>query len=52
MNSETCSHGIPWSEDCPQCNLVWARGTVERLGPVVDQAREVIAAAEREEVKT
>jgi hypothetical protein len=47
MIGETCSHGIPWTEDCPQCNLVWARDTVERLGPVVDEARAVIEAAEQ-----
>jgi hypothetical protein len=29
---KTCSHGIPWHEDCPQCALVSARETVRHWG--------------------
>jgi hypothetical protein len=50
---KTCSHGIPWNDHCPECELATARKTVAQWGDAVDEARRVIAEAEkREEVKT
>lgn len=48
MLGETCSHGIPWNTDCPQCDLVSARQLAEHWGPLVDEARRVIAEAKEE----
>jgi hypothetical protein len=45
---KTCSHGIAWSDHCPQCELVSARETVAHWGEAVDRARAVIEAVERE----
>jgi hypothetical protein len=44
---KTCSHGIAWSDHCPQCELVSARETVAHWGEAVDRARAVIAATEQ-----
>lgn len=52
MVSDTCSHNIRWTEECPDCALVSAKGLVERWGKAVDEARKVIAESEKEEVKT
>jgi hypothetical protein len=42
---KTCSHGIPWTDHCPQCELVSARETVAHWGEAVDKARSVIESA-------
>ncbi|WCM21436.1 hypothetical protein NDK50_08290 [Paraburkholderia bryophila] len=53
MLDNQCSHGIKWTDDCAECNLSGARETVRHFGPMVDEARRVIEAAEHtEEVKT
>ena len=51
MIHETCSHGIPWDQECPKCALIMARETVRHFGRQVDEARAVIEAQEKEEVK-
>lgn len=43
----TCSHGARWDEECKECDLVWARQFVEHWGSKVDEARKVIAEAEK-----
>ena len=50
--NDRCSHGKTWSQECPDCALVSAKGLVERWGPAVDEARKVIAESEKEGVKT
>lgn len=40
-----CSHGKPWKDYCPACELVSARETVRHWGREVDEARKVIAEA-------
>lgn len=47
---DRCSHGIPWNEHCPQCELVSAKEIVAHWGSSVDEARRVIAEAEKREV--
>lgn len=42
---EACSHGIRWTCHCRECDLVTARETVRHWGPVVDEARRLIAEA-------
>lgn len=49
--NDRCSHGKTWSQECPDCALVSAKGLVERWGKAVDEARKVIADA-GETVKT
>lgn len=44
---QTCSHGIPWSEDCPQCALISAREAVRHWGPLVDESRRLIEEMEQ-----
>lgn len=44
---DACSHGKPWSEECPECNLVAARELVAHWGSAVDEARKMIAANKR-----
>jgi hypothetical protein len=44
---DTCSHGVPWHADCPQCALISARETVRHWADLVDEARAIIAAAEQ-----
>jgi hypothetical protein len=47
-----CSHGKSWHEECPECALVSAEETVRHWGRAVDEARRVIAEAEkRQEVE-
>lgn len=48
---ETCSHGVPWSSQCRECDLVSAREAVRHWGPVVDEARRVIESAESDETE-
>jgi hypothetical protein len=43
-----CSHGIAWSDHCPQCELASARETVAHWGEAVDRARAVIESVERD----
>ncbi len=45
---KTCSHGIPWSLQCRECDLVSAREVVRHFGALVDEARAVIEATEKE----
>jgi hypothetical protein len=52
MTQDKCSHGVPWGRDCLACDLVSARQIIEHWGPLVDEARKVIAEAEKEEVGT
>jgi hypothetical protein len=47
MLGETCSHGIKWSCQCRECDLVSAKEFVLRWGPMVDEARAKIADAEK-----
>ena len=41
----TCSHYVPWGEDCPQCNLASARELVAHWGEKIDEARALISRA-------
>lgn len=45
--NDRCSHGKTWSQECPDCALVSAKGLVERWGKAVDEARRVIAESEK-----
>ncbi|MDR6421349.1 hypothetical protein J2801_003637 [Paraburkholderia phenoliruptrix] len=47
MLGETCSHGITWSCQCRECDLIAARETVRHFGSMVDEARAMIAEAEQ-----
>lgn len=47
--NDRCSHGKTWAEACPECEIVSAKEVVEHWGPVVDEARATIAAAEQME---
>jgi hypothetical protein len=47
MLGETCSHGIKWSCQCRECDLIAARETVRHFGSMVDEARAKIAEAEQ-----
>jgi hypothetical protein len=42
-----CSHGKRWDEECADCALVSAQQFVARWGPMVDEARAVIAASRK-----
>ena len=44
---KTCSHGKRWDEPCPDCELISAREIVKHWGKAVDDARRVIAEAEK-----
>ena len=54
MTEWKCHHGFTFAQACKQCELETARAFAEHYGPYVDEARAVIAAAERgaEEVNT
>jgi hypothetical protein len=39
---DRCSHGIPWTSPCRECEIVSARETIAHWGPAIDAAREVI----------
>lgn len=52
MLGKTCSHGVPWDHECPQCQLVWDRETVRRWKPVVEEAERRIQATEVAMIKT
>jgi len=38
MLDDQCSHGVKWSCQCRECDLVSARETVRRWKPVVEAA--------------
>jgi len=42
-----CSHGKRWDAECADCALVSAKEFVARWGPMVDEARAVIAASRK-----
>jgi hypothetical protein len=44
-----CAHGLTLSEQCEACDKELALETVRRHGQMVDEARRVIAEAERPE---
>jgi hypothetical protein len=47
MTPYICPHGRTLYEACPDCEVETARAFAEHYGPYVDEARAVIAAAER-----
>lgn len=49
MLGDMCSHGIPWSCQCKECDLVSAREFVKRWGPQVDEYRKLIEQDEKRE---
>lgn len=49
MLGEMCSHGIPWSCQCKECDLVNARELVRHWGWPVDEARKLIEQEEKRE---
>lgn len=49
---QRCSHGIAWADECPECDLVWAKQIVEHWGQSVDDARRQIEEAERDDERT
>lgn len=49
---QRCSHGIAWADECPECDLVWAKQIVEHWGQSVDDARRQIEEAERGDERT
>lgn len=48
---QTCSHGIPWADNCRECNLVSARELVAHWGHQVDEARALIATADKADIQ-
>jgi hypothetical protein len=48
--TQTCRHGLSITEPCRECDLAAAQETVRRLGPAVDEARQLIAGSREEEV--
>lgn len=51
MTQWKCHHGLTLAQPCPACELETARAFVEHWGGPVDEARKVIAEAEKEGVK-
>ena len=47
-NHYKCRHGLTLAENCDACELELARERDQRLGPMVDEARRVIAAAPKD----
>lgn len=43
-----CAHGLTLFDVCDACELELARERDQRLGPMVDEARRVIAAAPKD----
>jgi hypothetical protein len=52
MTQWKCAHGFTLSERCAACDLDNARDTVNRWGDAVDEARKVIARAEKEWIRS
>lgn len=52
MNQWKCHHGKALNEACPACEVETARAFVDHYGPYVDEARAVIAEAQKEGVET
>lgn len=48
MLADHCSHGIKWSCQCRECDLVSARELVRRWKPVVEEAERQIEELEKE----
>lgn len=47
MLGDKCSHGVRWGDHCPECELISARQIVDHWGEMVDEARRVISANQR-----
>lgn len=45
---KTCSHGVLWTEHCPECELAGARELVAHWGEKIDDARALIEASEKQ----
>ncbi len=45
---QRCSHGIAWTDECPECDLVWAKQIIEHWAKPVADAQRVVEDAERE----